>query len=277
MGIGTTISYLLKLQLVTFLFFTIAFSKEGKSHENPLYKVTIEWQFKHVRPGYSYTNYLQILIDGDTLPFTPEFHQNEVGSFDFWSDSLPHNWQVTVVALYKNVAMYYMKSNDFQIDAQVKMNQLTLHENTRIRLCFDLDSDQPKIQIRPLRTEKEPTLVPLELKWNYFGVVEGYDHLSYYVVFVDNCAFFISDTVPQTQIQPAKVLLPKGRHQIRISSYCNYHEQWEEQLKANGYSIDGMVVEKRRFHFGDQLEIQCFILQELVLPIWKRSTKKGDS
>jgi hypothetical protein len=99
-------------------------------------EVVIEWQFKHVRHGFSYTHFLEVIVDGDTLPKTPFMHQDEVAKCAFQLDSLPHNWKISVVAIYKNQPVYYTKENDFQIDAVVQLEQLKIQDPTCIHLCL---------------------------------------------------------------------------------------------------------------------------------------------
>lgn len=80
----------------------------------------------------------------------------------------------------------------------------------------------------------------ITINTRYAGIVDGYDHKSKTMVYVDGN--LVSETSEQVQSKPnsCSVSIPRGKHVIRIVNMAYYQDKWEEHTIENEYSLDAL-------------------------------------
>jgi hypothetical protein len=82
---------------------------------------------------------------------------------------------------------------------------------------------------------KEGTLT---ISWVFCNIVEGYDHDTKCIVFIDGKQVGESSVSKESQKNSITVTASAGSHTVRVVNYALYEGQWEEHTVANEYSID---------------------------------------
>ena len=70
------------------------------------------------------------------------------------------------------------------------------------------------------------------------NIIEGYDHDSRLVVYVDGEKIATSEVHKESDHKKLTVSVTQGKHKIRAVLETLYDGVWEEHTKANEYSVD---------------------------------------
>jgi hypothetical protein len=76
----------------------------------------------------------------------------------------------------------------------------------------------------------------MEVKYSFLNIVEGYDHDTRMVVYVDGNKTMTSNTRKESQGDHFDVVLPEGQHGIRLVNEAFYEGTWQEHTISNEYS-----------------------------------------
>lgn len=85
-----------------------------------------------------------------------------------------------------------------------------------------------------------PKKAKLTVNWSFTGIIDGYDHDSKCIVYIDGEQVGESTVTKQSVPNSITVAVPKGSHKVKIQNYAFYEGHWEEHLKSNTYSLDAM-------------------------------------
>jgi len=80
----------------------------------------------------------------------------------------------------------------------------------------------------------------LQVSWVYVNVIDGYDHPSKTVIYIDGREVAISTVKKQTEFNSIKMKVPSGEHDVRIVNQSQYEGVWEEHTVDNNYSLDAI-------------------------------------
>lgn len=83
-----------------------------------------------------------------------------------------------------------------------------------------------------------PSEGKLTVSWVFCNIVEGYDHDTKCVVFIDGKQVAESSVTKESQKNSVTVTTTPGTHNVKVVNYALYEGQWEEHTIANEYSID---------------------------------------
>ncbi len=78
----------------------------------------------------------------------------------------------------------------------------------------------------------------LTVSWVFCNIVEGYDHDTKCVVFIDDKQVGESTVNKESHKNSITVTASPGKHNVRVLNYALYEGNWEEHTIANEYSID---------------------------------------
>lgn len=79
----------------------------------------------------------------------------------------------------------------------------------------------------------------LYVKYTFLHIVEGYDHTTRCIVFVDGKEVYTEASHKQSAGGSFSITIPQGRHDIKIMNYADDKTVgWEEHTIANNYSQD---------------------------------------
>lgn len=70
------------------------------------------------------------------------------------------------------------------------------------------------------------------------NIVEGYDHDSRLVVYIDGEKIATSDVHKESDHKKLTVSVTRGKHKVRAVLETLYDGVWEEHIKENEYSVD---------------------------------------
>ena len=127
------------------------------------------------------------------------------------------------------------------------------HEN--ILICLLL------IVALPAFSQREVTV---KVDWKFEGIIDGYNHPSKLLFYVDNK--FVGESTVTLQSEPNSfaVNIPKGKHTLKIVSYAKYEGVWEEQNIENNYSFDGSFFKSKNFKRDTRISLEFNITTERV-------------
>jgi hypothetical protein len=79
-------------------------------------------------------------------------------------------------------------------------------------------------------------------EWQYINVIDGYDHQSKMVFYV-NDTYYDESTVSKNSERNSYVIkLDEGIATISAQNWALYEGEWEEVLKENEYSLDANYI-----------------------------------
>ncbi len=78
----------------------------------------------------------------------------------------------------------------------------------------------------------------LTVSWVFCNIVEGYDHDTKCIVFIDGKQVGESSTKKESAMNSVTVSVSQGKHDVKVINYALYEGKWEEHSIANEYSID---------------------------------------
>lgn len=85
---------------------------------------------------------------------------------------------------------------------------------------------------------KPPKQAKLTVSWSFVGIIDGYDHDSKCIVFIDGNQVGESTVTKESKPNSITVNVEPGKHSVRVMNYALYEGQWEEHTVANNYSVD---------------------------------------
>lgn len=100
--------------------------------------------------------------------------------------------------------------------------------------------------------QKEGKLV---IKFKTKGTIEGYDHETKMMVYVDDVKVGESSAQKQTIPNSVEVKVPRGKHHLKCVMYAKYEGNWEERTLDNNYSFDWKYEESINFKKKNKLKI----------------------
>ncbi len=78
----------------------------------------------------------------------------------------------------------------------------------------------------------------LTVSWVFCNIVEGYDHDSKCIIFIDGEQVGESSVAKESQKNSITITTTPGSHNVKVMNYALYEGEWEEHTVANEYSID---------------------------------------
>lgn len=85
---------------------------------------------------------------------------------------------------------------------------------------------------------KPPKQGKLTVSWSFLHIVEGYDHDTKCIVFVDGKQVGESSVKKESEKNSITVATAQGSHEVKVVNYAFYEGKWEEHTIDNTYSID---------------------------------------
>lgn len=221
----------LALILLLFLGTAPAFSKNVR--------LTIKWTFTNVNEGYDHENKMLVYIDGKSIGESRVYRQTDHATYNVEVTSGKHDVRIQNYAMYEGKWDIHTKENNYSVDAMYE-GTLMLTGNTTIDLVFDIRTETASSTITGGKMKAPANSVPLTVTWKYTNVVEGYDHDSRTVVYVDGKIAATSDVIKESKLGKLVVYVPKGNHDILIENYAFYEGNWELHSRENSYSLDAV-------------------------------------
>lgn len=219
-------------------------------------ELSVTWEFRHEKPGFQYDHQLVVLVDGDTVTHSAVYVPNERGQVRLAFPEGIHRLEIQALVYFKGVWEPYSIAYNYALNARYS-DSVTVSAKQQLKLVFDIT------QAKTIATWKGISSIPdmserhtFFLEWSYAGLVNGYVYPNRVEVFVDGVLLGVSGNVLQSDTGRFEMQLPKGKHCIRISSYCWYKNRWEAQTIQNGYSIDGCYKGKHRFRQDEFLVLR---------------------
>jgi len=78
----------------------------------------------------------------------------------------------------------------------------------------------------------------LIVSWIFCNIVEGYDHDTKCVIYIDGKQVAESSVKKESQLNAVSITVSPGNHDVKVLNYALYEGKWEEHSIANEYSID---------------------------------------
>jgi hypothetical protein len=208
----------------------------------------VNWTFDHVENGFDYDNRVVILVDRREIGTSEVFKQTAAGTFTFSVEAGMHTIQVAGWVQYKGRWELHTLENDYASDA-VFESTLTLSKPTTLDLVFDLRTGTVESVLEPFRrkADQHERTAGLTVNWSFTGVVKGYDYLNKMHVFIDGKRIAVTPEILQTRAGTITIAVPRGRHKLLIENYVLYSEEWQQQLKANGFAVDARYEKTLQF------------------------------
>lgn len=92
--------------------------------------------------------------------------------------------------------------------------------------------------------EKEITFT---VDWVFVNVIDGYDHNSKMLIYLDGMLVHESSVSPQSKKNSIEITVPKGKHVIEVVNYAFYNGEWQKHTKRNDFSVDAFYKDKLDF------------------------------
>lgn len=87
----------------------------------------------------------------------------------------------------------------------------------------------------------------LTVKYSFKGLVEGYDHTSKTMVFLNGEELCTSEEHKESNPMTFTCEVAPGTYTVRIVNYAYYENVWEEHTIANSFSIDAVYEKEMAF------------------------------
>ena len=81
----------------------------------------------------------------------------------------------------------------------------------------------------------------ITLTVQFEDIEEGYDHLTRDVIYVDGKELMVTEERNESKAIKVKIMVPRGKHTIKIVNWVLYEGTWEENKIENNYSIDAFA------------------------------------
>lgn len=104
--------------------------------------------------------------------------------------------------------------------------------------------------------------VMLTVKWHFANVIEGYDHDSKMLVYIDGKLIGESKVFKETAHASYDVEVPSGTHDVKIENYSFYEGKWDIHTKANRYSVDAFYNGKITFSKNTTIDMNFDVDKE---------------
>jgi hypothetical protein len=213
----------------------------------------VTWKFAHEQLGFQYAHKLVLTVDGDTVTESSVYIPNERGQVCLTLPEGKHQLDIQALVYFESEWEPYLIASNYGLNARFS-DSVEVSTKNQLNLVFDVAQAKTLVSWKSISdvscmTEKHS----LFIEWAYHGLVNGYVYPNRVEVFVDGVLLGISESVLQSDTGRFELQLPKGKHSIRVSTYCWYNNRWEAQTIQNGYSVDGFYRGKHRFRAHEQL------------------------
>jgi hypothetical protein len=114
----------------------------------------------------------------------------------------------------------------------------------------------------------------LQVTYKFIHIVDGYDHDSKTVVYIDGKPVGESPSVKESVGATFTVKVPYGTHDLKVMNFAYYEGEWEEHTVENEYSIDCNFEESGR-EFGKKAQKLYLIhdIDDKTFYSWKKPLK----
>nr|WP_294860167.1 hypothetical protein [uncultured Fluviicola sp.] len=253
------------LTCVFVLFFLNAHSKKQL--------LVLEWKFNGIEEGYDYLNRSKIIVDGEEMPVSKSFRQSEWGSYELRLSKSTHKIKLINQAYCKGMWMEHAFENEFSIDAVCEFG-MNGKEVSKVQIVFDLNGkptsitrfDKKGLEIKPLVFKGKH--LPLTIDWKFINIEPGFDHLSRFCIYVDDMKLVTSNESLESAGGSFEVMIPKGKHQIRIVSECLRNSIWQEHTILNDFSVDVVLEQRMIVSKAQKLKWVIDLNNELTVVQW---------
>lgn len=107
--------------------------------------------------------------------------------------------------------------------------------------------------------------ITLNVKTEFKGILEGYDHLSKSLVYIDEKLLCETPEQLQSVIGNCKVTVQEGKHAVRIVNMAQYEGNWEEHSIDNDYSLDAFYEAEIDFTHDFTIKLLFDIEKEITI------------
>lgn len=204
--------------------------------------IQVRWDFKHVKEGYDYDSRMYFYLDGDSVSCSDIFKLTAKGSANLDVPKGKHVLRVVNYVLYKGTWEMQSLANDYSLDAfasadldPAQKNLLTLH--------FDITRNKIKVRTKRVQHPEIDRTVDYSfaLDWKFENVQDGYDAPVVFWIYIDGRLACATHESPQSEGGKEMILLPEGKHEIRMEGFVKTKDGFEPYLVKTGYEFDAVV------------------------------------
>lgn len=138
----------MKRTILLSLFLLLAFAGFSQTA-----KLTVNYKFEGIEPGYDHDSKTQVYIDGEFIGESGVSPESKGGSFTVNVPAGQHTLRVVNLALYEGVWEEHTVENNYSVDC-VYETYRTFKKPEKLYLVFDLDSEMYASWKKPVKKKK---------------------------------------------------------------------------------------------------------------------------
>lgn len=118
-------------------------------------KLTVDYKFKGIEPGYDHDSKTQVYIDDEFLGESEVAPESKGGTFTVNVPLGQHNLRVVNLALYEGVWEEHTVENNYSIDCLYETYRTFKTKPEKLYLVFDLDGETMASWKKPVKKKKK--------------------------------------------------------------------------------------------------------------------------
>ncbi len=232
-------------------------------------KLTIDWRFTHVNPGFDHPCKLVVYIDGKRISESKAYKQSQKGILNLEVSEGKHTLKIIALTQYKGNWEDHTVKNNYSMDAIVSTKH-TFGAEQQLHITWDLANKKTSFYWgKPTPKQEKIKQVTLKLEIAFEGINDGQDHTCRLVVYLDGQQYAVSPSYKESKGLQFSITFPEGQHRITLQNEVQFNGTWQEQTLENNYTLDARYTINQQFTKSENLTLLFHLDLNQTIPTWR--------